>query len=269
VYYLNLNEASFSTPERNVFFEAVVDGRPGQPPIGTVYQGPNNRTAAVLFRQGLVPEFSNWLQSNLPRRATDRPVVLCLRQLRISEEMSGLVELARADLAADIYEYRADGYHFLCSVADHVNEKALETAFLHASHPARLMRSCLGQIASAEKTVRAPTPSLALAQLAGQAPQRASAAPILRQARPQRIWLNDHEVGQLRPGQFIELMWPYFGYPARLVVDMPGNPAILLAPSTTEATYIRLQQSAARTPWQVLPSREGEAAVDVLERPRR
>ena len=95
VYYLNLSYSSFNVPERNVFVEAVVDGRPGQPPIGTVYQGLNNRTAAVLFRQGLVPEFTNWLQTNLPRRPTDRPIVLCLRQLRISEEMSGLVEFWR------------------------------------------------------------------------------------------------------------------------------------------------------------------------------
>ena len=88
-------------------------------------------------------------------------------------------------------------------------------------------------------------------------------------AGPQRIRLNDHEVGQLRPGEYLELMWPYFGHPARLAVDFPGNPAILLAPSTTEATYIRLQPSAALTPWQVMTPREGGAAVDALERPGR
>ncbi len=438
VYYLDLNALPLGLPERSIFVEAVVDGRPGQPPIGTVYKGLENRTTAVLFRQGLVPELTAWLQARLPRRPTDHAVVFCLRQLRISEELlgSGLAELARADLAADVYEHRADGYHFLCSVADHASQKSSEATYLHGPHLARLMQSCLFQLAAADKAARLPTPARTLDQLAADAPSQARLPPILRQARPragvyysfeqflanrpdttarvrldttrmrllhwegtlsvqprlqtadgnriplkqvwgvsdgqraylgyskafwplirqgnyftfvgaaprdmeaakrrarqgamvggvlggmaaasvddgsakpmvyaldmrtgqagsllrpgqvqqtdtaylyvyrppggpanpQRIRLNDREVGQLRPGEYMELMWPYFGHPARLVVDLPGNPAILLAPSTTEATYLRLQPSAALTPWQVLPAREGEAAVDALEQPHR
>ena len=120
VYYLDLASLPLALPERSIFVEAVIDGRPGKPPIGTIYQGLENRTAAVLFRKGLEPALTVWLQTWLSRRPTDLAVVLCLRQLRISEEMSGLVERARADLAADVYEHRADGYHFLRSVADHL-----------------------------------------------------------------------------------------------------------------------------------------------------
>ena len=440
VYYLDLSALPLGLPERSIFVEAVVDGRPGQPPIGTVYKGLENRTAAVVFRQGMVPEFTTWVQTWLPRRPTDRPVVLCLRQLRISEELSGMVELARADLAADVYEHRADGYHFLATVADYISQKSLESTTLHRPHLARLMQNCLAQIPNPTQASLLHTPARTLDQLAADVPRRTQLAPILRQARPragvyyrfeqflanrpdttaqirfdttrmrnmhwegtlstqprlqtaggdrislkqvwgvsdgqrvymaynkmcwpltrqsnyftfvgaaprdmeaatrrakqgalaggvmtamigsmvatsvddgsarpmvyaldmqtgqagpqlrpgqpqqadtaylyvyrppggpagpQRIRLNDREVGQLRPGEYLELMWPYFGHPARLVVDFPGNPAILLAPSTTEATYIRLQPSAALTPWQVMTPREGGAAVDALERPGR
>jgi hypothetical protein len=85
---------------------------------------------------------------------------------------------------------------------------------------------------------------------------------------PQRLFLNDNEVGQLRPGQYLELPWPHFGRVLRLSVATPGGPALLIAPSAFAANYIRLLPGTAGLPWQWMPPRQGAAEVDALEKQR-
>ena len=80
IYYLDLSHEQLVLPERTLHVEQVVDGRPGKPTIGLVYRGLDNRSAAVLFRNGLETELTTFLQKQLPARPTDHAVVLCLRQ---------------------------------------------------------------------------------------------------------------------------------------------------------------------------------------------
>ncbi|MBT2558039.1 hypothetical protein J7E24_09600 [Hymenobacter sp. ISL-91] len=101
---------------------------------------------AVMFRQELETELTDFVRQQLPARPTDHAVVLCLRQLRVGEQLNGLTENASADMAADVYEHQPDGYHFVRSVAAHTAARALETTALHAKHMALLLQKCLEQL---------------------------------------------------------------------------------------------------------------------------
>ncbi|SNC75180.1 hypothetical protein SAMN06265337_2744 [Hymenobacter gelipurpurascens] len=164
-YYLSLEKQHINLPNRTYYVGKVVDGRPGKPTIGLVYRGLDNRPAAVLFRDGLETELTSFLQKQLPARSTDQAIVLCLRQLRISEVLNGFTEEASADLAADVYAHLPDGYHFVQSVAARTSERALETTYRHDNQVAQLLQQCLEQLQSASWQEATARPPLTLAQL--------------------------------------------------------------------------------------------------------
>lgn len=85
-------------------------------------------------------------------------------------------------------------------------------------------------------------------------------------AQAQPILLNDHLIGQLRPGQYLEIMWPHFGNAMRLSMGTAGGPTLLAVPNTTTTNYVKLQAGPALSPWQWMPTAQGEAEVDALEK---
>jgi hypothetical protein len=183
IYYLKLDHDTIALANRVVRVEQVLDGRPGHPTIGLVYRGLGNRPAAVLFRKGLETELTDFLHQQLPARPTDHPIVLCLRQLRISEVLNGLTEDASADLAADLYLQQPDGYHFVRSVAACTQQRALETTALHSAHIALLLQQCLEQLSPVDWAQLPPTPARSLQQLPNDVPM-AVAATGARVKRP-------------------------------------------------------------------------------------
>ncbi|MCB2407358.1 hypothetical protein [Hymenobacter lucidus] len=206
IYYLDLSHAQLALPDRTLHVETVVDGRPGKPTIGLVYRGLDNRTAAVLFRNGLEAELTTFLQQQLPARPTDHAVVLCLRQLRISEQLGGLTEVASADLAADVYEHLPDGYHFVQSVAAHTSKRAMETTKQHPTHIALLLQQCLGQVTAPDWAQPKLTPARTLPQLATDVPVAVTAAgkktplpAILREAPRRGVYYSFEQFLANRP----------------------------------------------------------------------
>jgi hypothetical protein len=198
VYYLDLNGQQLLLPERQLQVEQVVDGRPGRPPIGLVHRGLNNRVAAVLFRHGLETELTAFLQQQLPVRPGDHAVVLCLRQLRVSEQIEkAMSEVASADLAADVYEHLPDGYHFVRSVAARTSARAMETTAQHAVHISRLLQNCLFQLTSSDWAHARLSAARSLAQLATDNPvaiqptgKKQSLPAILRKAPRRGVYYN-------------------------------------------------------------------------------
>ena len=164
-YYLELDNHQLTLPNRVVAVEQVLDGRAGHQAIGLVYRGLANKPAAVLFRRGLGAELTTFAKAWLPARPTDHPIVLCVRQLRVSEVLSGMTEQASADLALDVYEHQSDGYHFVQSTGAHTSDRALETTKRHAAHLARLLEQCLGQLAQANWAAATAQPARTLAEL--------------------------------------------------------------------------------------------------------
>ncbi|WP_035564617.1 hypothetical protein [Hymenobacter sp. IS2118] len=106
-------------------------------------------------------------------------------------------------------------------------------------------------------------------------PQRADSAfiyvyrPLGGLEEPQRILLADKEIGQLKPGQYVELACPHYGSPVRLSLGKVGGPTLLAVPNVATANYVKLVANSALSPWQLMPARQGEAEVDALERPRK
>ncbi|GAB3869337.1 hypothetical protein GCM10028824_16120 [Hymenobacter segetis] len=444
-YYLDLSQQTLSLPDRAVYVEQVVDGRPGKPAIGTVYRGLQNQQQAVIFRKGLEPTLTEYLQQQFPRRATDHAVVLCVRQLVVNEMMRAFAETASADVSADVYAHLPDGYHFVRTVASHIDERALETTGRHAHHLAGLLQQCLAQLADADWAKAAQRPARTLAQLPTEQLPAAAKPAILRTATPKagpyktfeqflanqpeaiplafdtvrahtagwegtvlirpsvrnlngghtalpkawgfsdgqqlyvryrnhyrplhrqgsfftfvgpapfdmaaankrawgynvprangmgtrtpatgntlpstgaedtsglpmvfaldmhsgepipyplpgqaqradtafmyvyrplggspealRVFMNDREAGQLRPGQYLELFSPHFAHAVRLSAGTASGPAFYFVPNTASANYLKLVPSGtALTPWQAMPTRQGEAEVDALEKPRK
>ena len=175
-FYLDLKNQHITLPSRTVHVEQVVDGRPGKPLIGMVYKGFSNRTTVITFRQDLETELTEFVRQQLPARPTDYAVVLCLRQLRVGEQINNMSELASADMAADVYEHQPDGYHFVRSVAAHTTSRALESTGLHARHVALLLQKCLEQLTTHHWAERSTGPALALAQLPTDMPAVSAAA---------------------------------------------------------------------------------------------
>ena len=83
---------------------------------------------------------------------------------------------------------------------------------------------------------------------------------------PQRLLLNDRQVGQLLPGQYLELVCPHYGDAVRLSLDTASGPTLLVVPNATSTNYVKLRSGNALSPWQWMPVRQGEAEVDALEK---
>jgi hypothetical protein len=182
-YYLDLSRQRLEVPGRTIAVEQVLDGRSGDPPLGLVYRGlSNNRARAVAFRQGLGPELTAFTQYQLPARPTDRPLVLCVRQLRLNEEHTFGIESATAYLSLDAYLHRPDGYHFVQSIASHTTAQGTEVTKLHAGHLALLLSYCLGQLSRADWAAAAAQPARTLAQLPADVPAALpSRAPVAKE----------------------------------------------------------------------------------------
>jgi hypothetical protein len=206
LYYVDMSQQKLSVSSRSLFVEQVQDCRPTQSTLGMVYRGLQNRQAAAFFQRGLAPELTTWLQQQLPARPGQRSIVLCVRQLRVSEILNGVSEQASADLAADVYVRQPDGYHFVRSVADQVSERALETTALHASHIALLLERCLLQLTDNDWSLAAGRPVLALTQLPTDKPLARFRPAILRAARPRRgIYLSFDQFLANRPDTVSQL----------------------------------------------------------------
>ncbi|GAB3857016.1 hypothetical protein GCM10028822_30070 [Hymenobacter terrigena] len=450
VYYLDISKQTLALPERSISVEQVVDGRAGVPALGLIYTGLYDKQVPALFHTGLEQELTTWLQRELPKRPTDHPLVLCIRQLLANEEVKGLMRSSSssAALAADVYIHLPDGYHFVQSVTGKTSSHGITINTDHSRNLAQVMQAGLLELAAADWALAAKRQARALGQLKADKPTGKATPTILRAAlprkgvyhsfqqfmanqpdtssavrvdtlaassvsslfdpnttpnsvaewkgtfllrakvydasgdrvpprdvwgfsdgrqayisqlnnfrmltrqngyftfvgaapvdaaaegrraqhtamggavagayagqvgntgmpvayalncssgsvsqypfpgqpqrpdtaflyvyrppggpaTPRRILLNDHEVGQLRPGEFLELSWPHTGRVLRLSVDLSSGPALLAIPSSVTANYVTLVSGAARTPWQWMPAKQGEAEVDELEKQRR
>ena len=197
VYYLNFASDVLSVPGRTLAVEQVVDGRDGNPAIGLVYRGLHNKAAAVLFRQGLGPDLTAFVQAQLPARPTDHLVVLCVRQLRVSETLRTMSEQASADLSLDVYVHLPDGYHFVQSAGAHTKEGGLETTWQHSGHIVTLLGQCLFQLDQADWEAATTRPALTLVQLPTDVPaaltgggRRGPMPPILREVPRRGIYYS-------------------------------------------------------------------------------
>ncbi|WP_151089119.1 hypothetical protein [Hymenobacter baengnokdamensis] len=206
VYYLNLHGQHLELPERKIAIEQVVDGREGHPAIGIVYHGLGNKAVAVLFRHSLEEDLTAFVQTQLPARPTDQRVLLCVRQLRVSEEIGSFSEKKSADLALDVYIHLPDGYHFTQSTGAHTSDKAFDGTHSHPANLALLLTKCLRQFTTADWSAATSRPALTLAQVPTDLPaalagggRRGPAPPILREPLRRGIYYQFEQFLANRP----------------------------------------------------------------------
>jgi hypothetical protein len=191
-YYLNMDQQPITLPTRTLSVEQVVDGRAGRPPIGLIYKGLEVR-APAFFQKGLEDELTSWLASQLPKQAKQHAVVLCIRQLQIDEIVQGYNIVggfkgaqSTANVAADVYEHQADGYHFVRSVAAYTSSRGIDANSRHAARIATVLQDALTQLNDVEWNQMARRPARTLAQLVTDKPSTTTRPAILRAAMPRK-----------------------------------------------------------------------------------
>ncbi|MCI1186419.1 hypothetical protein MON38_03240 [Hymenobacter sp. DH14] len=210
VYYLDLSKQPLALSGRVVSVEQVVDGRPGRPAsVGTVYQGLHDKTSPVVFRHSLETELTAWLAQQLPARATDHAVVLCLRQLLVGEAVTSNLLVSKAastaELAVDVYAHRPDGYHFVRSASAHSSQPGTAINADHALHVARLMQQCLATVAAADLAAAAQRPARTLAEVAAR-PAPVARPAILQAAAPRRgVYFSAEQFAANQPDTTVQL----------------------------------------------------------------
>jgi hypothetical protein len=156
VHYLSLDKQTLDVPGRNFYVEQVLDARPDRAGIGLVRPKANVLFTGSLrpadLSPNLVAGLTAFLQSQLPPRAGDRPTLVLVRELRLSEELTNNVVvpgaggvpttlgggvLRRARIALDVYLHADDGYHFVQTATDSVRPNGL----LHSTTDGGLLTS--------------------------------------------------------------------------------------------------------------------------------
>ncbi|WP_216726638.1 hypothetical protein [Hymenobacter siberiensis] len=251
VYYLDLSQQPLDLPGRVVSVEQVVDGRPDRPAsVGTIYKGLNDNPAPVLFRQSLKTELTAWLGQQLPARPTDQPVLLCVRQLLVSETVTSSIladkPIAGAELALDVYAHRPDGYHFVRNVAAHSSKPGITINSDHALYVAQLMRQCLTSLTAADLATAAQRPARSLALAAAPATRPA----MLRAAAPRRgIYFSAAQFAANQPDTTSQQLLDTVRWSSvRASILVPNGPVL----ATTNRTARGYSRSVVSTPsgWQ-------------------
>ena len=186
-YYLNISQQKLTLPDRVLYVEQVVDGRPtNEKTVGTLYKGLNDKAVVVLFRQSMETELATWFQQQLPQRPTDHPVIVCIRKLWVGETVDGTMRnaVASAELVAEIHVHSPDGYHFVRGVADNMKRPGIDNNADHAAHLAFLLERCLKQVVAADWELAMHRPAKTLAQLTNSKSQVVARPAILRATTP-------------------------------------------------------------------------------------
>jgi hypothetical protein len=91
-----------------------------------------------------------------------------------------------------------------------------------------------------------------------------------RAAGPPRVqvWLNGRQAGALRPGEYLELPWPYFAtlFNLCLATDGGGSACQYLMPDVTRPNFLRVTLSPESPLWQWVPAAQGLADLDELDK---
>ncbi|MFD1874729.1 hypothetical protein [Hymenobacter bucti] len=82
-----------------------------------------------------------------------------------------------------------------------------------------------------------------------------------------QVWLNGKLAGALRPGQYLELPWPYYAllFSLCLTDGASGSACQHLMPDTAQPNFLRVSFSPEAPLWQWVPPAQGLADLDELD----
>jgi hypothetical protein len=86
-----------------------------------------------------------------------------------------------------------------------------------------------------------------------------------------QVWLNGKQAGALRPGEYLELPWPYYAtlFSLCLTDGTTGSACQHLMPDVAQPNFLRVSFSPEAPLWQWVPPTQGLADLDELDRLRR
>ena len=95
-------------------------------------------------------------------------------------------------------------------------------------------------------------------------PARAAGPPQMQ------VWLNSKKVGELRPGEYLELPWPYYAtlFSLCLIDESQGSACQHVIPDVKRPNFLRVTFSPEAPLWQWVPAEEGLADLDELDKRR-
>ena len=77
-----------------MYIEQVLDGRAKRTGIGTVHRDVYNALQQADLRPNVPQALTAWVKAQLPQHPTDHPIVLVVRQLALTEEITAFSEKA-------------------------------------------------------------------------------------------------------------------------------------------------------------------------------
>jgi hypothetical protein len=85
-----------------------------------------------------------------------------------------------------------------------------------------------------------------------------------------QVWLNGKQAGTLRPGEYLELPWPYYAtlFSLCLTDGTSGSACQHLMPDVAQPNFLRVSFSPEAPLWQWVPPIQGLAELDELDRLR-
>ena len=188
IHYIDLTGQTLSIPGRRFQVERVLDGRRDRAGIGRVLMGLADTPQSAELAPNLVDGLTKFLQTQLPARPADEPVLLLVRELRVAERRgdpgtmgtrpavgyspagtfstAGTRPQALARVTLDCYLRRPDGYHLAGTATDTVRQKTIfDATWRHAPLLAQALQSTLSQLASANWSLAANSPARTLEDL--------------------------------------------------------------------------------------------------------
>ena len=83
-----------------------------------------------------------------------------------------------------------------------------------------------------------------------------------------QVWLNGKQAGTLRPGEYLELPWPYYAtlFNLCLTDGVTGSACQYLMPDVAQPNFLRVSFSPEAPLWQWVPLAQGMAELDDLDR---
>ncbi len=95
-------------------------------------------------------------------------------------------------------------------------------------------------------------------------PARAAGPPVVQ------VWLNGKQAGALRPGEYLELPWPYYAtlFSLCLIDESQGSACQHLIPDVTRPNFLRVTFSPEAPLWQWVTPEQGLSDLDELDKRR-
>ncbi|HEX8350846.1 MAG TPA: hypothetical protein VF598_12860, partial [Hymenobacter sp.] len=101
---IDLSTQTLSLPERGFYVQQVIDARTDTTTLGQVHLGIGNRPVETALPGRTAPYLLAYLGRQLPARPTDRPIVLRINTLRVTETITYNSETSKAQCTLEWYE---------------------------------------------------------------------------------------------------------------------------------------------------------------------